>query len=441
MPRPRLAPGETGEVWVQETRGGRWQARVRVRDRDGRVREVTATGDSKSAARRALTRRLSTRSQPTTTGVTAEMSIEALAAFWMSHRQAHGRTGHSGPLRGSTLGAYDAVLRTMVVPALGGYRVGELTVGVLEAAFAEIERGGRSTMQARSVLNQMLGLAVRHGAISASPMPLVEKPARPPHEVQALDVNAVRRLRRAVDPATERTPGRRGPNRDLSELVDVLLGTGMRIGEVLALRWQDLDLDGDPPTACVCGTLVEPRPGHVEALRRQDGTKTGKDRTLILPATVVSLLAARHERSAWQGREDPVFASRMGTWLWPNNIRTRLRRAVAGVSGLEITSPHTLRRTVGTLVAHEAGLDAARDQLGHSDPGITYQRYVAPRQTAPDLRWLLNRFFTPDPAPTDPTPPQVLPVVSPEFPRNPADRGQMRTAPDPAFPQVRGPFL
>ena len=51
---------------------------------------------------------------------------------------AHGRAGQSGALRPSTLGAYDAVLRTVVVPALGGYRVGELTVGILDAAFADI---------------------------------------------------------------------------------------------------------------------------------------------------------------------------------------------------------------------------------------------------------------------------------------------------------------
>jgi integrase len=91
-----------------------------------------------------------------------------------------------------------------------------------------------------------------------------------------------------------------------------------------------------------------------------------------------------------------VFSSRTGAWLWPNNIRTRLRQAVVGMSGLDGTTPHTFRRTVGTLVAHEAGLDAAREQLGHSDPSVTYQRYVAARRVAPDLGPLLNRFFAGD---------------------------------------------
>lgn len=59
------------------------------------------------------------------------------------------------------------------------------------------------------------------------------------------------------------------------------------------------------------------------------------------------------------------------------------------------TTLHTLRRTVGTLIAHEVSLDAARDQLGHRDPSITYRRYVGKRLVAPDLRTTLNEFFAP----------------------------------------------
>ena len=73
-------------------------------------------------------------------------------------------------------------------------------------------------------------------------------------------------------------------------------------------------------------------------------------------------------------------------------VRARLRAAVSG-SDLEGTTPHTLRRSVGTLVAHEVGLDAARAQLGHSDPSITWQAYVARRTVAPDLREVLGAFF------------------------------------------------
>jgi integrase len=49
-----------------------------------------------------------------------------------------------------------------------------------------------------------------------------------------------------------------GPRRtnNLADIVELLIATGARIGEVLALRWQDIDLDDDRPTATICGTIV-----------------------------------------------------------------------------------------------------------------------------------------------------------------------------------------
>jgi integrase len=84
-------------------------------------------------------------------------------------------------------------------------------------------------------------------------------------------------------------------------------------------------------------------------------------------------------------------------------MRTRLRRAIerAVEIGLPIdeeldgTTLHTLRRTVGTLLAHEVSLDAAREQLGHRDPSVTYQHYVGKRLLAPDVRTILDQLLAP----------------------------------------------
>lgn len=109
---------------------------------------------------------------------------------------------------------------------------------------------------------------------------------------------------------------------------------------------------------------------------------------------MVELLRARRARAKHARDADPVFASRTGTWLWPNNIRTRLRAALDG-SDLAGTTPHTLRRTVGTTIAHELGLDTAREQLGHAHPGVTGRLYVARMKIAPDCRAVLDQFFRP----------------------------------------------
>jgi integrase len=154
--------------------------------------------------------------------------------------------------------------------------------------------------------------------------------------------------------------------------------------------------------------LVEPRKGYVEKLHRQDTTKTREDRRLILPDAVAAMLQERMRRLPPSAPDAPIFATGSGNWISPSNIRTRLRRAIerAVEVGLPIdkeldgTTPHTLRRTVGTLLAHEVSLDAAREQLGHRDPSVTYQHYVGKRPVAPDVRGTLDLLLAPLPAPS-----------------------------------------
>lgn len=391
--RPGLGIGEHGNIWTRPNGKGSYVARTRLRDRDGRIREVTATGASRGMAARLLRQRLAARGTSVGVGLTAAMTLESASAYWLQHRARTGLLRRRGSLKPQTLAAYNDAIRLFVVPALGRVRIGEITVGLLDAVLADIEHRGQSTAQARSVLSQLLGLAVRHGARSDNPMQRVAQQQRDVREVEVLSLFQVRELRRAVRPGALRKSGRRGSNSDLRDVVDGLLGTGCRVGELLALKWQHVDLDAMPPTVLVSGTLVEPRMGYVDKLHRQESTKGGHARTLILPHALVEQLRARKASSAFSSENDPVFVSRVGGWLWPSNIRTRLRAALVSSKDLSGTTPHTLRRTVGTLIAHNRGLDDARDQLGHSDSSVTFQAYVSRRAVAPDLRSVLAELF------------------------------------------------
>ena len=93
-----------------------------------------------------------------------------------------------------------------------------------------------------------------------------------------------------------------------------------------------------------------------------------------------------------QHDRQPVFPHAGSDGLWPNNVRTKLRGVVADTPLAEV-SPHTLRRTVGTLVAHIAGLDAARNVLGHRDPSVTARHYVADTGHVIDVRHTLDPIF------------------------------------------------
>jgi integrase len=414
MAQHRIPIGSHGEIKIVQQDDGRWLARTQVRDRDGRVRSVRVIDKTKGAAGRKLERRLDERIDPTATGVTAATTFEELAHVWLQHRRDHGKARSTGELAMQTLAIYSSEIQNVIIPAIGGVRAGEASVPFLDRLFADVEHGrdhgayrgregGRSTKQLRVVLTGMLGLAVAHGALRANPMRDTASSARESRrEVEFLTVPQASYLRWCVQRSTSRVAGERMANYDLEELVDVLLGTGCRLGEALAIRPRDLvDLGGPFPLLHVCGTLVEPRKGFVDTLHRQDTTKTRDDRTLILPGRVVAVLRQRMDRDPPANPDAPVFGTRVGTWLSPANMRTRLRRAISRATPTAAGSPdeihgtsfHTLRRTVGTLLAHEVSLDAAREQLGHRDPSVTYQHYVGRRAVAPDVRQVLGQLL------------------------------------------------
>ena len=416
MVQERIPRGGHGETAVKQQPNGRWLARVQVRDIDGRVRSVRVSDRTKGATLRRLERRLKDRIDPTITGITPDTTFELLAGVWLQHRRDHGKVRTKGPLAPQTLATYNSEIDHVIIPAIGRVRVKEANVPFLDHLFADVEHGrkhgnyaarpdGRSTRQTRVVLGGMLRLAVSHAAIPANPMRDASPSAREQcSEVEFLTVQQALHLRRRVQRTSMRVEGRRMPNRDLEEFVDLLLGTGCREGEGLAIRPSDLtDLNGSTPILHVCGTLIEPRKGYVEKLHRQDTTKTREDRRLILPDAVAAMIQERIRRDPPASPESPIFATRTGNWISPSNMRTRLRTAIertianGSPNDLELvgTSPHTLRRTVGTLLAHEVSLDAAREQLGHRDPSITYQHYVGRRPVAPDVRATLDTLLAP----------------------------------------------
>lgn len=431
----RTPPGVPGKSWTRElcdrdgTPLGRWQATAWVRDRDGRRRCVRARGVTPAAAEATLMRRLDLRTGrggSAAVGVTAQMTLSDLAALWLEHRIGEAaapvagqpRGAQGGPVSPQTLAGYQAAITNVIVPRLGGLRVDEARVGVLDETLRALAMQGRSSGLVHTVLKQMFALAVRHDALATNPMREITRPRRPRSPIRRLTVDQARALvdhadsytgGHAVDSSGRRTGGRRR-SPVVHDMIVFLLATGCRIGEALAVTWRDLDLVSDPPTVTIGATLVEPRkqatpPDHrsddesapsrrefVEKLHRQPVTKGGGQRTLILPDAAVTMLTRRRRSRLTRALNAPVFASATGGWLSPANQRTKLRTMLNGTE-FEGLSPHVLRRTVATHLAHEAGIETAREVLGHADTSVTWRHYVAARTIAPDVRELLDQFF------------------------------------------------
>src|SRR5699024_5323581 len=215
---------------------------------------------------------------------------------------------------------------------------------------------------------------------------LSSKPKKP---VEALTVDEVGALREGLRRWQDGT-GCRGPRRgnDLLDVVDMMLGTALRISEVLALRWADVHL-GEQPTVTVTGTLVYLKK---KGLRRQEHTKTSSGfRILTLPPFVVDVLL-RRSVEALPTETNAVFPSGKGTWKWPNNYRRTLRSALKDMEDVGGLSPHVFRKSVATLIDAEATLDAAAAVLGHSGTAVTSKHYVKKATEAPDMSKILDQF-------------------------------------------------
>jgi integrase len=96
-------------------------------------------------------------------------------------------------------------------------------------------------------------------------------------------------------------------------------------------------------------------------------------------------MLGRRQSEERHGRDDPLFASRTGTFVQPDNMRRSLRSALQRQADLKWVSPHVFRKTVATVLSGQGLVTEAAAQLGHVDEGITKKFYIQKPATAPDV--------------------------------------------------------
>lgn len=270
-------------------------------------------------------------------------------------------------------------MRQIVMPAFEHFTLREITVRKVDQ-FIKAMASTRSysyAKQARVVLSLVFGLAVRYDE-PKNPVRDTAQLRKPPSTALALTGAQVEDVRRAVR-QWRRGSGLSGskPDGQLEAIIEVMLGTSARIGEVLAIRKCDVDVTRTPATVRICGTIVSPtgKPTH-----RQPAPKTSTSRrTVSVPSFTAEILRQRLVPLADEDAEHLVFHSRNHTPLTTNNVRRRLRTILeeAGISGV---TPHSFRRTVATVLDRASGADLAAEMLGHTSSAITKKHYIEPRE-------------------------------------------------------------
>jgi integrase len=398
MPRPPLYLGTHGKIQIVPHGKEGFIARCRFRDWDGRTRPVKRKGSTKTAANRnlqvALKELRGVKDQPLRT----DDRFKRVAEVW---RKRLDTKIARGKIVETTADRYRQRLDSLVLPALGELRLRECTVARIDTFLAALDERGLSaeTLRGvRTVISGVLGLAVYHEVLAANPVRDLEKITGKPGRPRALTTEQRREWLRflATDPAAVR--------RDLHDLTVFMLGTGVRIGEALALRWSDVDLDGVPvdqggelvlvPIAAITGNIV-----HVKGkgLIRHPGKTATSLRIVPLPRFVTEMLSRRHRH----GEDAPVFPSRAQgtgepTWRSPGNVTTYIREArkAAGIEW-KLTS-HTYRKTAATIW-NDAGVLSDRqvgDLTGHKKLSTMKDLYVGRDELHPqgavvmDAAWM-----------------------------------------------------
>jgi integrase len=382
MPRPPLPLGTYGKIkaWQEDKV---WLARAKFRDFDGVVRLVKRSGKTKAAAERALRAALVERQTPVKQSeITAQTTIEKVAELWLAEIEQAVNAGSKSP---STLDAYRTIYHRHVQPALGALRVREVDTPAVERVLTAIkDKTVSGARTAKIVISGLMRLAARHGAVTINP---VRETARiegtPRRKPRALTAEERQQWLAALEASELARVW------DLPDLSLMMLATGCRIGECLAIGWDEINLEH--ATVDVRWRLVR-RTGV--GLLRLPSTKSGKggERVIPLPSWAMTMLKRR--RLAITSEVQAVFPDSLGGWRDPSNVR-RVWRQVRDEAQMEGLVSHMLRKTVASFL-DDADVSTRKisDQLGHSKISMTQDRYLGrkltDRQTADVLENLLG---------------------------------------------------
>ena len=283
-----------------------------------------------------------------------------------------------GSLRPTTLASYRSHVRNHLAPTkLGGVRLQQLRREQIARHYAWLLSEGRcdgedkplsaSTLRRiHATLHRALRDAVRSRWIPLNPASDVELPSAGGKERPAWDSSQVCRFLQTV----------KGDR--LAPLWLLYATTGARRGELLALRWDDVDLEAG--TISIRRSVTE---AGGEIIEGEPKTRSGKRTIAIDPASVAALRSQRKsqkvERLAagprWQDK-DLVFSTAEGEWLLPNRVSSAFIAAVKR-SGLPTMSLHGLRHSFATiaLVERKQPVTVVSSRLGHANVSITLDIY------------------------------------------------------------------
>jgi integrase len=270
-------------------------------------------------------------------------------------------------VRPATAIEYRRDLETYVLPRIGAMRIGALDARRIRRLAYDLKEeatrrapSGRSWSTVRRILaplSVMLSAATEDGMIPARPWPRLPTPRRDPLKRRHLSVEELAGLLTALPTPQDRL------------LVRFLAETGLRISELKALRWGDLELDAEP--------IVRVRRRHRVLDGEQETKSERSSGTVPISPQLARELKTHRLRNGQPGLEVLVFTAQNGRRLDEANYRRRVLDPACDHAGLAPIGFHVLRHTHGTIVAAATkDVRAVQRRLRHASASFTLATYV-----------------------------------------------------------------
>lgn len=306
----------------------------------------------------------------------AEGTAREKSALTLSEYLREWLTDHAvtKPLKRSTAASYSEKIKNYVDPTIGQMTLQAIKPHHLKSWVADLMRDGgaggkglsRATVRKVGVIvkGALVAAMDEYGYISVNPAANLKLPT------------AERGTGAIWTVAEARSFASAAANSRLATLFAVLIATGARRGEVLALTWDDVDIDAG-------SVVISKSATWVDGVRTIETTKTNKVRVVdVDPATMIALRKHRAQQvqerlgcDQWQ-EHNLVFCRPNGSPLPPDFAYRQFQRLIkeAGVSRIRL---HDLRHTHATWLL-EAGeqLHVVADRLGHADSSTTSNIYA-----------------------------------------------------------------
>lgn len=353
-----------GEGNIRQRPDGRWEARIQLSD--GARKSIY--GKTRKAVVQEMNRLARARDQGLPVARDERQSLSQYVESWL--------TTVKPTIRPTTWKRYGELLRH-VTARLGTTPVAKLTPQQVSQLYAlKLEDGlaPRTVRHLHTVLHHALRDAVRQGLVQRNVTELVDSPLAPRHEQQALTSEQAQRLIQAAQEDR------------LGALVVVAIHTGMRLGELLGLGWQYVDLENQ--MLQVRGSLQRGPQGYVIA---EPKTRASRRAVLLTPAACDAL--RRHqtrqqlEREAagplWSGN-GLVFCTEVGGPLDGTVVLRGYFYPLLERAGLPRVRLHDLRHTAATLLLSQGvSPKVVAAVLGHATTAVTLDVYS---HVTPDMQ-------------------------------------------------------